>query len=988
MRPRLLIEEWLPVQAIGVECARERSTGQQPPDKRLHVWWARRPLTASRAAVLASILPADFDRAAFERLLGFGRPGADLIALRRLMDTGRKVPGGFGCGRAFTNAVPQPDLRLAEAACASLWGGAPTVLDPMAGGGSIPLEAARLGLPTLANELNPVACSVLEATVDYPLRLAAPLGGKARRWAAAWERRCAARLGAFYPKKHSGLVHAYIFARTVPCPETGNPTPLVPDWSLSHPRGGRHLVAMPVVTNRDQGRWTIEVKEVGRLAGQVPAPPKATYDRGAGLSLFSPAFQRPGGSYIHLSADYLKAMAQQGRMGSHLYAVAIKTPTGIEFRPPDAADLRALEEAERELARLRPGWERENIIPTEIIPPGDKTGTDPNLRGMDLPLKRGETRWLDLFSPRQLLALGTLVEELRHLAPEIVAAEGEETGEAVVHLLAFALEKYADYNSRQATWECTRLIVKHGFQRHDYAFKATFAEMAACVAGGGLAWAIDNVLDAYEALAALPRAEGARPATITQGTATNLVHLEDKSITAVVMDPPYADNVQYSELADFFYVWLKRTQGRRRPEWFSSYLCDRDQEAVVNLSRHRDGLPAQEARRRANACYQRLMAETFREARRVLRDDGVLTVMFTHKKQEAWEALFTSLIEAGFTITATWPVRTESEHSLHIAKKNSAESTVILVARKRGPDAGRAYYDAAMQSAIHSAARRAAERLGGLNPVDQLVGAFGPAMQEYSRYDEVRRDTGEPVTVGEAIQAAADEVVAWRQERLATRGLPEVDAESRFYLLCWDVLQAQEFRFNEAMLLGRAARMDIARLQETGLAEKSGEKVKMLPAAARRRARPIRSEQEQLALLAAAPGSRRRPSRKVNPDDEYFSAVVDMCHALAMRYADAGGGDNGLAAARGMAQRRGWGPDSPCARLMAALVNAAPPAVRFPGKKKQRTAADEFPEFRAWHAMLQPLFRIAAPEWRQEAEPLVLPLEEEEDEEAGEEEEE
>ena len=138
----------------------------------------------------------------------------------------------------------------------------------------------------------------------------------------------------------------------------------------------------------------------------------------------------------------------------------------------------------------------------------------------------------------------------------------------------------------------------------------------------------------------------------------------------MVVDPPYADNVQYSELADFFYVWLKRPQGYRRPEWFSLYLCDHTEEAVVNVSRHRKkDEPVKKAREKAHFFYLKLMTESFREAKRILRDDGVLTVMFTHKKQEAWEALFKSLIHAGFRISATWPVKTESEHSLHQPKR-------------------------------------------------------------------------------------------------------------------------------------------------------------------------------------------------------------------------------------------------------------------------------------------------------------------------------
>jgi adenine-specific DNA methylase len=372
----------------------------------------------------------------------------------------------------------------------------------------------------------------------------------------------------------------------------------------------------------------------------------------------------------------------------------------------------------------------------------------------------------------------------------------------------------------------------------------------------------------------------------------------------------------------------------------------------------------------------------------VLRDDGVLTVMFTHKKQEAWAALFESLIDAGFTITATWPVQTESAHSLQIARKNSAQSTVILVARKRDPNAGKAYYDANMQSEIRKAARSTAQRLKdeGLNPVDQLVGTFGPAMRVFTQYEEVRLDTGERVSVADAIQLAADEVAQWRLEQLAARGLEDVDPESRFYLLCWDVLQAEEFRFNEAMLLGRAVGMDVDRLKDFGLLERDGEKVKILPAASRRRDKPIKAGPEQILLTAdPQPGSKNKKSskttRKVHPQDDHFSSAIDMCHAIALRYADTGGGDNGIAEAKSMALQKGWNKESPCCKLMEALLNAAPPAVRFPGKKKEKTAADRFPEFRAWHAMLKPVFGIDPPEWKEPTQPLVLDLYEDEEEE-------
>lgn len=935
-RPRLLIEEWLPAAAIGVECIRERSTGQQPPDKRLHVWWARRPLTAARAAVLGSLLPADFPRDVFERLLGFWGTSQQIVNAQRHLDlaraAGKKIDNPHGT-RAFRRRLRARDLDVAHAAALALWGDEPSVIDPMAGGGSIPLEAARLGFRAIANEYNPVACSVLEATVDYPFRFDASLAEAARGWGRELRKRFNARMEQFFPAKDRIPRHTYIYARTVPCPDTGHETPLVPDWSLLKPKGGLQVVAEPVV-DMNAGIWTIRVRDVGEGRGQLRQAPLPSYKKGKGVSLFT-------GNVI--PAEYIKAKAQAGEMGSRLYAVAVKTPRGLTFEPPERGDLEAIEAAAEELDKHRARWERENVIPTERIPVGDKTGE---------PMARGIMTWADMFSARQLLGMGVLVEESRALRPEIVATEGDERGGAIEHLLAFAIDKFLNHNCTQTRFENTRGVVKGKMDRHDYAFKVTYAELAPCVAGGGLAWAIENVLEAWEKIASLSRAEAVQPARLTLGSATSLPGVADGSLAAVVVDPPYDDNVQYSELADFFYVWLKRTQGYRHPEWYATYLGDHDEEAVVNVSRFRNDHDAVKGAREASRNhYREMMTGIFRECHRVLRDDGVLTVMFTHKKQEAWEALFTSLIRSGFTITATWPIKTESEHSLHQAKKNAAQSTVFLVARKRDCEAGTGYFDRAMQTEIRERAESAADRLQkeGLNVVDQLVGSFGPALEVYSRYAEVRTDTGDEVGVDRAIDIASDAVSNWRIQQLAARGLAGVEAEGKFALLCWDVLGAAEFRFNEAKLLGHAVGMDVSQLVAAGLVRRTADKVNIQSARDRRRDRAIEDADD------AGKGGR------VHPNDVAFKTAIDGCHALALRYAEAGAAAAGVGAARSLARQQGWDRDSAVARLLAALVQAAPAAVRV--ERGKQSAAAKFPEFRAWHALLYPLFGVPAPDW-------------------------
>lgn len=933
-RPRVFIEEWLPAAAIGVECMRERgSASALAPHTYLHVWWARRPLTAARAAVLGSLLPADFPRDVFERLLGFGRPSGELVRIRRLMDTGVRVPGGFGVGRAFTRGLPDRDLDTAHAAMRALWGDDVAIIDPMAGGGSIPFEAARVGVRSLANEYNPVACSILEATTDYPFRYGPELAERTREWGRQWLKRIEPRLKEFFPKRKDGLVHAYIYAHTVPCPDTGHDTPLVPDWSLIKPKAGVEVVAEPVLDTK-AGTWRVRIREVGESRGQLRRAPAPTNRKGKGVSLFT-------GNLI--PAEYIKAKAQAGEMRSQLYAVAVKTPQGLTFEPPEPRDLEAIESAAKKLASHRTEWERQHIIPTERIPIGDKTGE---------PMARGIVTWAEMFSGRQLLGIGVLVEELRRLRPEIVAKEGEDRASAIEHLLAFAIDKFCNWNAILASWNVKAQTLRSVFDRHDFAWKSTWAEMAPCGAGNGFAWAMDNVLDAWEKVAALPHAGNASMAGITLGSATALPAVPDASLAAVVVDPPYDANVQYSELADFFYVWLKRTQGYRHPDWFATYLCDHDEEAVVNLSRFRGvGDSAKAARDAARVHYRELMTGTFRECHRVLQHDGVLTVMFTHKKQEAWEALFTSLIRSGFTITATWPIKTESEHSLHQTKKNAAQSTVFLVARKRDAEAGTGYFDRAMQSEIRRRAESAADRLQkeGLNPVDQLVGSFGPALEVYSRYAEVRTDTGDEVGVDRAIDIASDAVSNWRIQQLAARGLAGVEPEGKFALLCWDVLAATEFRFNEAKLLGHAVGMDVTSLAAAGLIKRTADKVNILSAKERRRNRAIEDADD------AGKGG------KVHPNDVAFKTAIDGCHALALRFAEAGAGAAGIGAARSLARQQGWDKDSAVARLLAALVQAAPAGVRI--ERGRQSAAAKFPEFRAWHALLYPLFGVPAPDW-------------------------
>jgi hypothetical protein len=257
-------------------------------------------------------------------------------------------------------------------------------------------------------------------------------------------------------------------------------------------------------------------------------------------------------------------------------------------------------------------------------------------------------------------------------------------------------------------------------------------------------------------------------------------------------------------------------------------------------------------------------------------------------------------------------------------------------------------------------------------------------MEVYSRYDEVRTDTGVPVGVEKAIDEAADAVSTWRVEQLAAHGLDGVEAEGRFALLCWDVLGAAEFRFNEAKLLGHAVGMDVEQLVAAGLVTKSGDKIQVLPARERRRERPLDPDEVAETLFGPVTVTKKRTKRqalKIHPNDPGFRTTLDACHALALRYLEAGGGAGGVGSAKALVRQQRWSKDSAVARLMEALVHAAPEALRRETGKK--SAAAEFPEFRAWHALLTPLFGIEPPDWREEMPPQRVLFPEPGDDESG-----
>jgi adenine-specific DNA methylase len=586
-----------------------------------------------------------------------------------------------------------------------------------------------------------------------------------------------------------------------------------------------------------------------------------------------------------------------------LYAVAVKRPGGFDFRVPTAEDLAAVAAAAEELARRGPEWIKKDIIPTEEI------GVSNYDRGHRL---YGTYSWDQFFSGRQLLTLATYSETLGLIAHEIEVSRDAHRAEALICYLAFAFDKCPNYNALSSSWHAPRAVMRSVFDKHNFEFKSTFGEFDG--AGNLLPWAVGQVVDAYKGLAELVAPEqlslvtaaglsSIEDLTIRRGSAADLSFIADVSINNITVDPPYYDNVQYAELADFFYVWLKRSVGDLYPEFFTDELTNKDDEAVANPARFES--LGRKKKDLAEQDYERKMAAAFREMHRVLRPDGVLTVMFTHKRVEAWDTLASALIGAGFTIHASWPVHTESEHSLHQAKKNAAASTILLVCRKRDGTAGEAVWWDDIQARVRRVAReKAQEYLAmGITGVDLTISTFGPTLAVISEQwpvltSEIDPKTGQPQPLRPetALDLAREEVVRLRKEGLLAGRSITFDPLTDWYLLAWDIFQAEQFPFDEARKLAIALGLEMDEvMQRQRLVTKKGQYV-----------------------VLQKPKERRKKGT-VDPDAAAFDHLIDALHTAMLIYEEDGAG-----ACDVFLQNRGLKRDTTFKAGLQALINAIP----------------------------------------------------------------
>ena len=761
-----LAEVDFPIADVSKHAAREKSIRHGHPST-LHLWWARRPLASSRAVLMALLLPDPCDAhcpQAFKE-----RAREILLAMRtRAGGWDEQVKTNEGLRRVllrfiadFANWDNSAKAEYLETGRALVRAAhpeeTPLVVDPFAGGGSIPLEALRLGCDTFASDLNPVACLILKVMLEDIPRHGAGLADELRKVGAEIKAQAEKELADLYPKDLDGATPiAYLWARTVRCeaPTCGAEIPLMRSlWLCRKPK--RKWALRPNVV-RDNGispRVEFEIFEpqadrdvtngtVARARATCPCcravlPPERVRtqlaaQKGGADTVFDQHGNRTGGA--RMTAVVTLKPGEQGR----------------HYRSPTGAAYAAVRLAQEWIARILEEWEREGKqglcpVPDEPLPspPGKSEKTrDAYYNFMPLRLY-GYEDWGDLFAARQKLALTRLSQNV---------AEQDSTA---TPLLALAVGRSADQLSNLVRWLETIEAVASTFGRQalpivwDYYEIVPFGNYAANF-GSAVEWIV-KVVDAWP---------GSAAAQSEQADASKHP-LPDQTTSVWFTDPPYYDAVPYSDLSDFFFVWLKRTLPghpllKNRFD-DTNTLTPKSEEIIDSLQLLR-GVPKDKAqslglRVKGKAFYERCMTTAFSEGRRLLQQDGIGAVVFAHKTTEGWEALLSGVIDGGWTITGSWPIATERTVRPRAQESAALATSIHLVCRPR-PEDGRVGDWADVLRDLPGRVGDWMQRLTGegVRGADLIFACIGPALEIYSRYARVETAEGRDVALPEYLE--------------------------------------------------------------------------------------------------------------------------------------------------------------------------------------------------------------------------------------------
>jgi adenine-specific DNA methylase/REP element-mobilizing transposase RayT len=707
------------------------------------------------------------------------------------------LKSGFivGCGSASISDSQdgRPTIIDSQDGCPT---GCPTVLDPFAGGGAIPLEAGRLGCQAIANDYNPVAYLILRATCEFPQKYGKPgmrrspiedwrlpifeqseidnrksqirevpnvLAHDVEQWARWILERAREKIGHLYPPGRDGRpVVGYLWARTAPCsnPSCRGEIPLLRSLLVCNKKDKQVALTMEVVVGQASS-----LQKKGNRQDACPPTIKFGIAEGAAIKKTDGTMQNRGNTLCPYCGQVtpvadLRTAGLEGRMGEQMVAVITEDKGGKRYRPVEEADL----------AAFRAAAAMEVERPSEPIEEGQW-----NIKTWLYGMKT----WGSLFNPRQLVAMQTFVGCLLEALERMKAVEqapslhknsldgcpptiaDEEYRKAVGVYLGLWLSRIAQRSSNVGLWDTTRETLQHPFGRQaipmtwDYPEANPFSESTGG-AVGGLDWMTRVILH---------ESTGGRPAAVTRGDGAAL-SLDTASCDVVVTDPPYFDAIAYGDLSDYFYVWLKRGLAGVIPEALVTPLTPKVDEATALKHRHAgDG-------GKADAHFKSKLAAVLAETHRVMKPDGVISIMFAHQSTKAWTALVTAIFEAGLTVDATWPIDTELTTALK-ASMSALSSSVTVICRPRVVGSAAAFRQ--VRKEIEQVVQESVKRFWsyGFRGADLIVACYGPAVGVFGKYERVEKADGTPVGIPELLdlakQAARDAIAGeFRGDNLST----------------------------------------------------------------------------------------------------------------------------------------------------------------------------------------------------------------------------
>lgn len=813
--PKKLIEVALPLEAINQESAREKSIRHGHPST-LHLWWARRPLAAARAVIWSSLV--DDPSAHPERF----PTEEDQNAERQRL---------FGILEQLVKWENSNDPVILEKAKAEIMkstdNNPPALLDPFAGGGAIPLEAQRLGLEAHAHDLNPVAVMINKAMIEIPPKFAGkpPINPEAReglagggQWKGAaglaedvryygeWMKQQAfEKIGRLYPKvkvpKEQGggeaTVIAWIWARTVisPNPLAGNAfVPLVSSLLLaSHGKSRAWVDIVPDNTSEDG--WRFEVKS-GFLSPKEEAEKRNGTKSGRAKDFVCALTQST------IQRTYIQEEGKKGRLSRRLMAIVAQGPHGRIYLSPSKEHEKLALEAEdnTEVKNARDSF-LSGETPTRAMITGGICSA------------YGLSTWGDLFTGRQLVALTSFCAIISEVYDRVVCDGGDhDYALAIIAYLSFTISKMADRGSSVCSWDNSREGLRNTFGRQaipmtwDYAESNPFCNASGCF-DNMLEWVI-KCIDEFPA---------DLPGYAEQFDAQSNCGLSGIMVST---DPPYYDNISYAVLSDYFYIWLRQCLGTFYPELFGTMMVPKAEELISAPYRF-DGDVG-----KARDFFEDGMLSTCKQIYQYSRDDVPVTIYYAYKQSDTedndcgrqtvstgWETMLSAIIQAGFAITGTWPMRTEMANRSIASGTNALASSIVLVCRKRSADAP-VCTRRELVTALKRELRPALQKLQASNiaPVDLAQSAIGPGMGVFSRYKQVLEADGSVMTVRSALQVINQEL-----DRYFNDQDDALDSDSR---LCVDLFTQYAFnslKFGDADILARAKNTSVAKLAEKGV---------------------------------------------------------------------------------------------------------------------------------------------------------------------------